>query len=61
MCRRVTCPSCGKPDWAGCGAHIESVLGDVPKDARCKCREQPAAERPQPDPNASWLGRLFGR
>lgn len=39
MCRRVTCEKCGKPTYAGCGAHIEMVLGDVPKEQRCKCRE----------------------
>ena len=39
MCRRVTCPKCKKPSWAGCGAHVESVLGDVPKADRCRCRE----------------------
>lgn len=39
MCRRVTCPKCKKPSWAGCGAHVESVLGDVPKAERCRCRE----------------------
>lgn len=39
MCRRVTCEKCHKPTFAGCGAHIEMVLGDVPKDQRCKCRE----------------------
>jgi len=39
MCRRVTCPKCKKPSWAGCGAHIESVLYDVPKADRCRCRE----------------------
>ena len=39
MCRRVTCEKCGKPTYAGCGAHIEMVLGDVPKADRCKCRE----------------------
>jgi hypothetical protein len=39
MCRRVTCEKCQKPTYAGCGAHIEMVLGDVPKDQRCKCRE----------------------
>ena len=37
MCRRVTCDRCGKPTFAGCGAHIEQVLGDVPKDQRCQC------------------------
>ncbi|MBX7196757.1 MAG: hypothetical protein K1X94_32190 [Sandaracinaceae bacterium] len=39
MCRRITCPTCGKPSYAGCGMHIEAVLGDVPKEERCKCRE----------------------
>ncbi len=39
MCRRITCPTCGKPSYAGCGMHIEAVLGDVPKNERCKCRE----------------------
>jgi hypothetical protein len=36
MCRRVTCSTCSKPTWAGCGAHIESVLGDVPTADRCQ-------------------------
>jgi len=40
MCMQVTCPSCGKPTFAGCGAHVEQVLGNVPKDQRCKCREK---------------------
>jgi len=35
MCRRVTCKICDKPTWAGCGAHVESVLGDVPRADRC--------------------------
>ncbi len=39
MCQRRTCKRCGKPDWRGCGAHIESVLSDVPKPKRCACRE----------------------
>ena len=36
MCRRVTCETCGKPTYVGCGDHIEQVLGDVPKDQRCQ-------------------------
>ncbi|MEY4510537.1 MAG: hypothetical protein RLZZ450_2659 [Pseudomonadota bacterium] len=36
MCRRVTCERCGKPTFAGCGAHIEQVLGNVPKAQRCR-------------------------
>ena len=38
MCRRVQCSKCSKPSWAGCGAHVESVLGDVPKNQRCQCK-----------------------
>ena len=40
MCRRVQCPKCSKATFAGCGMHIEQVLGDVPRDARCKCGEK---------------------
>lgn len=48
MCRRTTCGSCGKPTFAGCGMHVEQVLGDVPRDARCKCREEKATDKPKP-------------
>jgi hypothetical protein len=43
MCQRVTCPQCGRPTFAGCGRHIEQVLGDVAPDQRCRCRESAAA------------------
>ncbi len=43
MCRRITCPQCDKPSFAGCGLHIESVLGDVPREQRCRCKERDAA------------------
>ncbi len=43
MCRRVNCSSCGKPTFAGCGAHIEQVLGDVRPEDRCHCREKASA------------------
>ncbi len=44
MCSQVRCPACGKPTWAGCGAHIEQALANVPKAERCKCREEAAAK-----------------
>lgn len=50
MCRRVTCNSCGKPTYAGCGMHIEQVLGDVPKVDRCHCREVSRAHASKPQP-----------
>lgn len=37
MCRAVTCSRCGRPTWKGCGAHVENVLGHVPKSERCQC------------------------
>ena len=37
MCRRVECSRCGKPSYAGCGAHVEQVLHGVPVAARCSC------------------------
>jgi hypothetical protein len=40
MCQRITCSTCGRPSFAGCGRHVESVLGDVPLSARCACRAQ---------------------
>lgn len=42
MCRRVECRKCGKPTFAGCGMHVEQVLGDVPPAQRCRCREERA-------------------
>jgi hypothetical protein len=47
MCRRVECSRCGKPTYAGCGAHIEQVLGDVPLEQRCKCRDAGASVPPR--------------
>ena len=58
MCQRVQCRQCGKPTYAGCGMHIEQVLGNVPKSQRCHCREDRAAAGDQGSP--SILKRLFG-
>jgi hypothetical protein len=38
MCRRVDCPKCGRPTYAGCGAHVEQVLANVPPAERCRCQ-----------------------
>ncbi len=54
MCRRVTCATCHKPTFTGCGQHVEQVLADVPKKDRCAC--------PPPEPRSGgFLARLFGR
>jgi hypothetical protein len=58
MCRRVTCETCNKPTFAGCGMHVEQVLGDVQPEERCRCREE-AKERRAAEP--SIFRRIFGR
>lgn len=56
MCRAITCRQCGKPTWAGCGAHVEQVLGDVPRAERCQGHDAPAAAR-----TGSWWRRMRSR
>ncbi len=55
MCRAVSCKTCGKTTWAGCGQHITQVMGPVPTDRRCP--GHPSPERSGP----GLLGRLLGR
>ena len=50
MCRQTTCRTCGRPGWAGCGAHVEQVLGHVPQDERCQCATAGGAKK-------SWFRR----
>ena len=59
MCRRVMCAECNKPTYAGCGMHIEQVLGDVPREERCSCREKREGEKAG-SAEGSLLKQLFG-
>ncbi len=43
MCYQVTCGSCGKPTWNGCGNHIEQALAGVPAQERCTCHQESAS------------------
>lgn len=63
MCRRVDCGSCHKPTFAGCGAHVEQVLGNVAPADRCRCREDKAQARAdKPATGGSpWFRNLFGK
>jgi hypothetical protein len=58
MCRRVECPKCKKPSFAGCGMHVEQVLGDVPRDQRCQCSE--AKSKNETTEDRSLWRRLVG-
>jgi len=62
MCRRVDCPKCGRPTFAGCGLHVEQVLGNVPPDQRCRCREEEKPKAPAGNDGGlrSRLRRFFG-
>ncbi len=40
MCRRVTCKTCGKATYSGCGQHVDQVLAGVPTSARCAGHER---------------------
>lgn len=44
MCYPVTCSSCGKVGWGGCGAHVDQVMRNVPQDQRCTCHDKKKAE-----------------
>ena len=62
MCRRVECSKCGRPSFAGCGAHVEQVLADVAPNDRCRCRESAkAGENEERTGARSWLRGLFGK
>ncbi|RBO82427.1 hypothetical protein [Nocardia puris] len=56
MCYAVTCSTCKKTTWGGCGAHVDSVLKSVPASRRCTCE-------PTPDRTGTpgILGRILGR
>lgn len=61
MCQRITCATCGKPTYAGCGRHIEQVLGAVPTQERCRCREDRATAPKAEERAPSLFERLFRR
>jgi hypothetical protein len=61
MCRRVTCGKCGRPSFAGCGMHVEAVLGDVPAGDRCRCREDGRRAGGEATPVRSFFRNLFGK
>ncbi len=46
MCSRVQCPTCNRPSYAGCGNHVEQVLGDVAPADRCECNGGAASSSP---------------
>ena len=62
MCQRVTCRTCKKATWSGCGQHKEMVLAGVPKAQRCQCGKNKGKQAAAPVAPAKQglLKRLFG-
>lgn len=56
MCRPVTCRTCGKTTWAGCGQHVAMVKASVPAGQWCNGH----AGEPQ-QASGGFFGKLFGR
>lgn len=54
MCRAVTCTTCGKTTWDGCGLHIDSVKREVPAQQWCGGHDQ------EPEQKGNLVQRLFG-
>jgi hypothetical protein len=55
MCRTVTCKTCAKTTWAGCGQHVAQVKAMVPADQWCPGHPKPDGE------GGNWLSKLLGR
>lgn len=61
MCRPVTCPTCGKTTWAGCGQHIDAVRATVSADQWCTCpRPDAPADGGSAGSGSGFLARLLG-
>jgi len=54
MCRQVTCKTCGKATWAGCGQHVDQVMRGVPQKDRCRGHEKEPS-------TGGFFSRLLGR
>lgn len=53
MCTAVTCPTCRRTTWAGCGRHVEQVMSRVPPPRRCP--GHPTQDRA----GSGWFARLL--
>lgn len=56
MCRAVTCRTCGKTTWAGCGKHVDQVMAEVPPAERC-----PGHPKQRRSRAGTRISRILGR
>jgi len=45
MCYQVSCDTCKKITWKGCGKHVEQVMKDVKEDDKCVCNTTASKEK----------------
>lgn len=60
MCYPVTCKTCGKTTWNGCGQHVDDVRRAVPAGQWCPGHDEDPASDDRPA-GGGFLARLFGR
>jgi len=56
VCYPVSCKTCGKTSWAGCGQHVADVKRSVPAAQWCGGHADAPSAAPQ-----GFLARIFGR
>ncbi|MCD1572712.1 hypothetical protein [Agromyces mediolanus] len=61
MCRAVTCRTCQKTTWAGCGQHVGAVKASVPSGQWCAGTHTQAQIDAAKASRGGFLARLFGR
>lgn len=61
MCRAVTCRTCGKTTWAGCGQHVASVKRSVAPGNWCNGKHTEAEVAAAKAERGGFFARLFGR
>lgn len=61
MCRPVTCSTCKKTTWAGCGQHVDSVKAGVAKSDWCGGQHTAAEVDAAKADQGGFFARLFGR
>jgi hypothetical protein len=54
VCRAITCKTCQKNTWAGCGQHVDQVMRGVPRNQRCEGHLKGK-------PSGGFFARLLGR
>ncbi len=61
MCRAVTCQTCGKATWAGCGQHVATVKRTVPASQWCNGKHTQSEIDAAAASRGGFFARLFGR